>query len=379
MEIKSMTVDELNERKTAIALEVDGDGADLDALELEVKSINEELEARKNAEQKKAEIRSKVAEGTLGTETKNFEKEEVKKMETTITRNSPEYIDAYARYIKTGKADECRSLLTTNASGVVIVPELVENAVKHAWDNEEITALLRKTNLKGNIKIGFEISADGAVVHTEGTDAPDEENITMGIVTIVPSSVKKFVTISDEALDMDSQSFLTYVYDEITHQIAKKVADLFVAEVVGSPATSSATAVGVPTLTASTIAISTIAKALAKLSDEARNPVIIMNKQTFADFKDVQYANKYPVDIFEGLNVVFNNSLKAFSSATTGDVYAIVGDLGFGGQLNFPNGTGVTFKYDDLSLAESDLVKIVGREYVGIGVVAPNAFVNIKK
>ena len=39
------------------------DGADLDALEAEVKSINEELEARKEAEAQKAEIRAEVANG----------------------------------------------------------------------------------------------------------------------------------------------------------------------------------------------------------------------------------------------------------------------------------------------------------------------------
>lgn len=184
---------------------------------------------------------------------------------------------------------------------------------------------------------------------------------------------------SDEALDMDSQSFLSYVYDEITHQIAKKVADLFVAAVVAAPATSTSTACAVPAITANTIAISTIAKAVAQLSDEARNPVIVMNKATYSDFKDVQYSNKYPVDIFEGLTVVFNNSLPTFASASSGDTYAIVGDFGFGGQLNFPADNGITFKYDDLSLAEKDLVKIVGREFVGMGIVAPKAFVKINK
>jgi hypothetical protein len=34
---------------------------------------------------------------------------------------------------------------------------------------------------------------------------------------------------------------------------------------------------------------------------------------------------------------------------------------------------------DELSLAEKDLVKIVGRQYVGMGVVAPKAFVKIAK
>ena len=59
--------------------------------------------------------------------------------------------------------------------------------------------------------------------------------------------------------------------------------------------------------------------------------------------------------------------------------YAIVGDFAEGAHANFPNGEEITIKYDDLSLAEKDLVKLVGREFVGLEVVAPNAFVKIAK
>ena len=104
-----------------------------------------------------------------------------------------------------------------------------------------------------------------------------------------------------------------------------------------------------------------------------------MNKASYATFKALQYAANYPVDPFEGLDVLFNDTIAAFADATTGVPYAIVGDLGVGALANFPEGDGVAIKYDDLSLAEYDLVKIVGREYIGMGVVAPKAFVKIIK
>ena len=104
-----------------------------------------------------------------------------------------------------------------------------------------------------------------------------------------------------------------------------------------------------------------------------------MNKLTYASFKAAQYAASYAVDPFEGLEVLFNNSLTAFSAASTGDCYAIVGDLAEGALANFPNGEEITIKMDDLSLAEDDLVKFVGREYVGLGVVAPDAFCKVVK
>lgn len=237
---------------------------------------------------------------------------------------------------------------------------------------------VRKTYLKGNVKVGFEISATGAVVHTEGAAAPDEETLTLGIVTMTPSNIKKWITISDEALDLNGEAFLQYIYDELTYQIAKKAADILVGLIANSPAVSTATAPAQAVVKAG-IAQDTIVTAIGNLSDEAANPVVIMNKATYAAFKAAQYNGNFDADIFEGLDVVFNNSLPVYSAASEDDVYAIVGDLGYGAQANLPNGDTISFVYDGLSLAESDLVKIVGREYIGLGVVAVNAFCNITK
>ena len=118
---------------------------------------------------------------------------------------------------------------------------------------------------------------------------------------------------------------------------------------------------------------------MALLSDEAANPVVIMNKQTWGTYKAAQYANSFNVDPFEGLPVVYNNTIKAYSAATTGETFAIVGDLGHGAIANFPNGEGIDFKFDELSRKKEDLVEVLGREYVGLGVVAPKAFVKIVK
>ena len=119
-------------------------------------------------------------------------------------------------------------------------------------------------------------------------------------------------------------------------------------------------------------AVGTVAKAIANLSDEASNPVIIMNKLTWAEFKAAQYANGYGVDPFEGLTVLFNNSL---NPASEGGVYMIVGDLGYGAIANFPNGDSIEFIFDEVSRKKEDMVEVLGREYAGIGVVASKAFV----
>lgn len=360
------------------------DDPEAETEELEARSA-ELLEERagivadiEKAEAEIAEEKRAMEDVITQTETKEIEKREEPKMADMEIRNSEAYINAYAEYLKTGEDAECRALLTENASGTIPVPELVYDIVKHAWEKDGIVSRVKKAYIKGNLKVGFEISASGATIHTEGTQV-SEETLVLGTVELVPKSIKKWVSISDEALDLSGEAFLQYLYDELAYQIAKKAADELIAKINACGTVSTTTCVGVPKITSTTVGMGLVASAMAQLSDEAANPVVMMNKATWGAFKAAQYAGNFDADPFEGLPVVFNNSIAAFSAATTGVAYAIVGDLEQGALMNFPNGEGIDFKFDDMTLADYDLVRIVGRELVGIGVVAPNAFVRIVK
>jgi len=377
MDLHEMTIDQLNERRAAIAAEIDGDGADLDALENEARAIKEEIEQRKAAETKRNEIRAAVASGEGETKTE-FKNEERKTMTIEEIRSSKEYINAYANYIKTGKDDECRALLSTNvAGGYVPVPTIIEGRVRQAWERAGIMELVRKTYIRGNVKVGFELSAGEAVVHTEGSTYPTEEVLTLGVVELKPESIKKWITISDEALDMGGEEFLDYIYDELTYRIAKKAQEELLAKIVALTASATSTAVGVGVI-AGIPSVGIVAEAIGQLADGAERPVVVMNKLTWAQMKAAQYANGFDVDPFEGLAVHFDNTIPAFTaSGTTGSTWMIVGDFFEGAQANFPNGDEITIKYDDLSLAETDLVKLVGREYVGLGIVGHKHFCKV--
>ena len=353
--------------------------------ELETRS-NKLMEERQNilAEIEKAEKaieeeKRAMADVISEVKTEVIEKREDSKMTDMEIRNSKEYINAFAEYLKNGEDAECRSLLTENGSGTIPVPEMVYDIVKTAWERDGITSRVRKAYVKGNLKVGFEISSTGATVHTEGSGAVSEETLVLGVVNLVPKSIKKWISVSDEALDLRGEAFLRYIYDELTYQIAKKAADELIAQIKACGTVSTTTQVGVPVVASTTVGVGLVAQAMAKLSDEAANPVVMMNKATWGAFKAAQYANGFDADPFEGLPVVFNNTIAAFSAATTGVPYAIVGDLEQGALMNFPNGEGIDFKVDELSQAEYDLVRIIGREFVGIGVVAPDAFVKITK
>lgn len=376
MEIKEMQITDVESRLAQIEELLTSEDADVEALTEEIDALQQrKIELKAEAEEKRA-MMAKVAE--LKQPEVIEERKEFKKMETIEIRNTPAYIDAYANYIKTGKDGECRALLTENVSGTVPVPEFVYDIVKTAWDREGIMSLVRKSYLRGNLKVGFEISGEDAIVHTEGGEAITPENLVLGVVTMIPASIKKVVQISDEVYDMRGEDFLRYIYDELTYRIAKKAADSLIAAIEACGTVSTTTQVGVPVITATSITLGLIATAMSNLSDEAANPVIMMNKATWGAFKAAQAAGNYNYDPFEGLPVVFNNSITAFSAATTGVTYAIVGDLGQGALANFPDGDGIAFKFDDLSLKKQDLIEVMGRQYVAVAPVAPNAFVKIK-
>lgn len=384
IDIKEMTIEEVEARASEIKAEAaEATEERIAELEVEAGQLEERAVELKKIAAEAQETREAIATGKAEVEEIKEVITEERKMTNSEVIKSAEYRNAYKQYILTGKDEECRALLTENvATGVVPVPELVYDIVKNAWEKEGIMALVKKVYLKGNLKVGFEISADGAVIHTEGAAAPTEEKLVLGVVEIVPASIKKWITISDEVVDMDSGAFLRYVYDELTYQIAKKAADTLIAKIEACGTVSTNTPsmnVAVPSITEASIALNTIANAIAKLSDQASNPVIVMNKATFAAFKAVQAAGNYGYDPFEGLPVLFNSTIEAYSAATTGVTYAIVGDFAEGAIANFPNGEDITIKYDDLSLAEKDLVKLVGRQFVGLEVVGPNAFCKITK
>lgn len=296
-------------------------------------------------------------------------------------RNSQSYIDAYAKYIKTGKDKEIRALLTANAIALegttqIPVPEFVYDTVKTAWEDSELLRYVRKLYVKGNLKVGFEISSSGAEVHPEGGDPIQEEQLQIGVVELVPEMVKKYVMLSDELEALASRDFLIYVYDELTHQIALKLESEIINAITNQPV-----GVTVPEVVnyGTNPKPETIAMTLSKLCAEAKNPVAIMNRGTWGEFKKAQYEANYPIDVFEKLTVIFSDALSSFADASVNDPYLIVGDFENGFLMNYPEGDEIRIKRDDITLATQDLVRYVGRVYCALGVIAPRHFVAVTK
>ena len=374
-DLTQKTVEELEARQAEIAGENRDEMTteDIEARAGELEAIKAELEARKAAAIAAEEARKAVENGAG--EIKEEHKQEEKRMDNLEMRNTPEYINAFANYIKTGNDRECRTLLTETVSGTVPVPSLVEDIVKTAWEKNELLSRITKTSFRGNLKVPFERSADGAYVHTEGTTGLTEENLQIGIVTLTPNNIKKWIRISDEVVAMGGESFVRYIYEEITYRILNKLVAELVNKVVLADASNGATAIGVPVSKAAP-GVMTIANAATNLSEDARDLCVVMNRLTEQAFNTAYAGASFAIDPFAGMPRIYTSALGAYSTLSENGVYAIVGDLS-ALQANYPEGEGIVIKWDELSEAEDDLVKIVGRQYVGYGITAPGKLVKL--
>jgi len=374
MEIKDMTMEDIETRSAEIEELIKGGEYDAESLDAEIDALAlRKAEIRKEAEERKAQI-----EEILSSSTTVMDFKEEKEMENKEIRNSKEYIDAYAEYLRTGDDRQCRTLMTENGGGNVAVPDFVLDEVKRAWEDDEILGKVKKWFLKGNVKAPFEAYADGAHVQTEGAQV-NEQNLIMGFVELKPEMIKKYVKVTAQAEKLDdSGAYIRFIYEELAHYIAAKAVEELLDKIDACGTLSTTTMVGVPAISAAP-GLGTVAQAMAELSDQAKDPMIIMNRKSWGAMKAAAYTNGFAADPFEGLPVAFNNSLPAYADATTNDTWAIVGDMAYGAVANFPDGEGIEILRDPYTLADYNIIRYRGDEFVAIAPVAPNAFVKIQK
>ena len=377
--MKYKTLAEIETRKAAILQEMEQEGADLNALKTEMDELRQNADEIRAAAKQAEETRKAIASGAAGIVIGGKHEAEVKGKTLDEIRGSKEYVEAYARYIMSEDDRECRALLSENApaSGQVPVPTLVDPIIKTEWENNTILSRVNKTAFAGNLKSAFERSADPAYEHLEGTTAITEEDLTLGVVELKPKNIKKFIRISDEVIATGGEALVSYVYKELAHQIVLELTKKVINDIKGAGTSHTSSAVGIPKI-AGTPSLTVVVEAEAELSDEATDVVVIINRKSSAAFNAARVAGNFAIDPYDGLPVLYTSALPAYSTADADAVWMIVGDLS-GEHVNYPEGEGIRHKWDDLSEAEADMVKVHGRQYAAHGVDKPGMFCNVKK
>lgn len=365
-EINALDIEGIEARANEIREAMTAEDADLDALKEESRMLTERKTAiLKEIEERKADIKA-----VLDAPAKPII-EERKKMTVEEIRSSTKYADAFARYIRSEDDSECRALLTDNVEsplvGSVPVPTFVEGIIADQLRASRIMSRVRKTYAKGNVKVGFELNAPVAGFHDEGDDPMTEENLQLGIVTMVPRTLKKWVSISDEALDsMSGESYLRYLYSELGRKIIEAEEKAVIDAILAAPQTATATAPAVAELEVESKSVADFINAHALLTSEAGNLSIIITPADYAAYKTLALEVSFAFDPFEGIEVLFSDY------ATS----PIIGDLS-GVLANYPNGDAIQYKYDDTTLMTSDLVRVLGRKPVAVAVVGNKYFAKI--
>jgi HK97 family phage major capsid protein len=301
MEFKNMTVEELEARRVQIGEEVEKDGADLDALEVEIKGIKAELEARKAEAAKKAEIRNAVASGA-GTVIKETPTEERKMEEIKYNAQSPEYRTAWLKNIaRRGdqmifgdltETEQRAFTFTTANTGAVVPTETMNRIIELV---ESMAPMYDDATKTGMVK-GFgvprhkTIAAGDAAATAEGVANADEED-TFDLLALDGVEIKKHVEITRKMQWQSIDAFEAWLTDHIAKRIA-------VAKETQIRARLDAVATGIAAanvLTAQTYAESTVRAILAKIKQSGTKVWYANTNTIWNGLAGIQDGNDRPL------------------------------------------------------------------------------------
>lgn len=217
---------EIEARLAAIAEEMKGEGADIDALSKETDALTEERKKLKEQAEKRAKILSSVAAGSgaaepiLKTEPKEGRK---------FGADSPEYRSAFFKNLlgEDMSAEERAAFTATTANTAAVLPTTTLDKIwdlitgRHSIMND-ITVYRTGTILE---VIKHTAVTAGKAKKVSENAANDDENNTFVKVTLSGNDFSKTVKISYAMSKMSVDSLETYLVNEIGAQLGEVMAD----------------------------------------------------------------------------------------------------------------------------------------------------------
>ena len=374
------TDDKKNEPKQEEPIQDDGSKAEEDK---EEKSNDVKEKEKRTMDEKNLTLDKTVSTSTVEDRNANEVKEE---------RDSAENLKAFRHAIMTVREDRA-GLKSTDAG--IPVPTAWFKGVEKAWEKLDIITEATYTEFAGILYQSYEISSTGAVVHTEGSQAPNEEALTLGSIKVLPKMVKKWISLTDELLAMTDEDFIKYVAEEISYMVFKKAqSEMLFGTGYGTNNDEGLVGIVSSSLTISqteTLGFNSVNSALGQLVNAGDNPVVMMNRQTFFnDFMGLTDQNGRPIYqilsdnegkpryFLNGIRVKFDEGFDTYGSADAGDVWAIVGNLSKY-KINAPKGKDPSILYDPYTKSDEDKERLIGKWFVGGQVISPKAFVKLVK
>ena len=196
---------------------VEQPGADLDALETEVRTLKDELNQIDQAAERRAQILKELSAGG-GTVARTFPQDMPEKR--TYTPESAEYRSAWLRNLQ-GKALTAEERAAVTASAVI--PTQTMNMVVGKLEETPIIAAVDVTYIPGNVSYPVEKTVNDASWVPMGTAATDSADA-LDIISLGAYKLIKTVEITADVKDMGIDAFESWLVSRLANKIAVSVA-----------------------------------------------------------------------------------------------------------------------------------------------------------
>jgi HK97 family phage major capsid protein len=322
MDFTTMTVEELEARRVQIGVEVEQDGADLDALEAEIKGIKAELDARRANAAKQAEIRKTVAEGA-GVVVDEIPQTPIPQEERTMfKRDSVEYRDAWTKHIIGRELNEEERAALTSAGAVI--PTMTVNAV---WDKltgpAELLGKVDVSQFPTYVRFPKATTKGAATAHAVGGTITESSDV-IGYVDLIPNEYVKLLTVGADIDHMAISAVHDWIVNNLVDSIRAEInADIVVGtgtnELKGILTSVTANSTAIP----ATVTKASLLKIMGALGSNYQNGAVwIMtpamfyeNVMTITQLNDYIVNNGFEFKLF-GHDVVLMSELLVSSKET---------------------------------------------------------------
>lgn len=238
MEIKDMTLKDIEERMSAIGAELETEDSDVDALEKEVRSLKERKSELEQTAEKRAGLMSEIMSGA-GHTVKRFAPEKQEKCE--YGPNSKEYRNAFLKNLlgQEMTKEERAAFVHTTANTSAVLPTTMLNQI---WDlvSEQHAIMgdvtIYRTGTILEVVKHTAITQGAAKTISENTANDDEQN-TFAKVTLSGKDFSKHVDISYAMERMSIDALEQYLVQEISRSLGGALADDVIAQ-IGTDMTS---------------------------------------------------------------------------------------------------------------------------------------------
>ena len=242
MEIREMSIEDIQKRMSEIKEEMEAEGADLDALEAEIDNLNaRKSELHEEAEARKSEIRDAIENGE---KVKDLEQEKTME-ERTFAVDSVEYRNAYLKSLMGQSMSlEERTALTVAAN---VIPTETLNKIYGKLEENPLLAEIDALHIPGYVSVPVATTVNDAAWTAIGTAATDSADV-IGTVALTAKKLIKTIEITADVQAMSIEGFQAW----LVNKLAQKMEKAIVAAIVNGGGSTDPLGVGQCGITAST-------------------------------------------------------------------------------------------------------------------------------